>query len=57
MCRNCYCEGYDQCSVVGYQGVDFCCERCIYYNNGEPCLYPNKSELQIPIQKPNNFSS
>ena len=28
MCNKCECENMDQCSIIGYMPVDYCCENC-----------------------------
>jgi len=38
MCNNCNCEAYDQCSIVGYMPVGFCCSKCYLYNEEHTCL-------------------
>jgi len=38
MCNNCNCEAYDQCSIVGYMPVGFCCTKCILYDEEHTCL-------------------
>ncbi|MFX1399522.1 MAG: hypothetical protein ACFFAS_21050 [Promethearchaeota archaeon] len=38
MCNNCNCEAYDQCSIVGYMPVGFCCTKCYLYNEQHTCL-------------------
>ena len=38
MCNNCNCEAYDQCSIVGYMPVGFCCTKCYLYNEVHTCL-------------------
>ena len=38
MCNNCNCEAYDQCSIVGYMPVGFCCTKCYLYNEEHTCL-------------------
>ncbi|HUW90019.1 MAG TPA: hypothetical protein VMV43_05815 [Candidatus Nanopelagicaceae bacterium] len=38
MCNNCNCEAYDQCSIVGYLPVGFCCSKCYLYNEEHTCL-------------------
>jgi len=38
MCNNCNCDAYDQCSIVGYMPVGFCCTKCYLYNEQHTCL-------------------
>ncbi len=38
MCNNCNCDNYDQCSIVGYLPVGFCCSKCYLYNEQRTCL-------------------
>lgn len=48
MCNNCNCEAYDQCSIVGYMPVGFCCTKCILYDEEHTCL---KSQMKGRISK------
>ncbi|MFX0005609.1 MAG: hypothetical protein ACFFA7_06690 [Promethearchaeota archaeon] len=38
MCNNCNCDSYDQCSIVGYMPIGFCCTRCYLYDEVHTCL-------------------
>ena len=38
MCNNCNCDAYDQCSIVGYMPVGFCCSKCVLYDENHTCL-------------------
>ncbi len=38
MCNNCNCDAYDQCSIVGYMPVGFCCTKCYLYDEAHTCL-------------------
>ena len=37
MCNNCNCENYEQCSIVGYMPVGFCCPNCAVYDEIYTC--------------------
>jgi len=41
MCNNCNCDNYDQCSIVGYMPIGFCCTKCYLYNKELTCLKTN----------------
>jgi len=47
MCNNCNCDGYDQCSIVGYMPVGFCCSKCDLYDEAHTCL-KTKTKREIP---------
>jgi len=38
MCNSCNCDGYVQCSIIGYLPVGFCCTKCHLYNEVQTCL-------------------
>ena len=38
MCNNCNCANYEQCSIVGYMPVGFCCSKCQLYDEAHTCL-------------------
>ena len=38
MCNNCNCANYEQCSIVGYMPVGFCCSKCQLYDEVHTCL-------------------
>jgi hypothetical protein len=38
MCNNCNCDAYDQCSIVGYMPIGFCCTKCFLYDEAHTCL-------------------
>ncbi|MFX1455597.1 MAG: hypothetical protein ACFFDB_09515 [Promethearchaeota archaeon] len=38
MCKNCNCDFFDRCSIVGYMPVGFCCENCYLYDEYNTCL-------------------
>ena len=38
MCNNCNCDAFDQCSIVGYMPVGFCCSKCVLYDEAHTCL-------------------
>ena len=38
MCNNCNCNNYEQCSIVGYMPVGFCCSKCQLYDEAHTCL-------------------
>lgn len=38
MCNNCNCDFYQNCSIVGYMPVGFCCERCFIHDPSLACL-------------------
>jgi len=44
MCNNCNCEAYDQCSIVGYMPVGFCCVKCYIYDEQHTCLKSRSKE-------------
>lgn len=48
MCNNCNCEAYDQCSIVGYMPVGFCCSKCVLYDEAQTCL---KSSVKSGVSK------
>ena len=35
MCKNCNCDFFDRCSIVGYMPVGFCCENCFLYDESK----------------------
>lgn len=49
MCNNCNCDAYDQCSIVGYMPVGFCCEKCVLYNAERTCLRANSKPQEIEV--------
>ena len=38
VCNNCNCENYEQCSIVGYMPIGFCCSKCVLYDEKHTCL-------------------
>lgn len=48
MCNSCNCDGYDQCSIVGYMPIGFCCTKCYLYDEKLTCL---KSQLKEKASK------
>ena len=50
MCNNCNCEAYDQCSIVGYMPVGFCCTKCYLYNEEHTCLHTAHKEKVSKIE-------
>ena len=38
MCKNCNCDFFDKCSIVGYMPIGFCCENCYLYDEYMTCL-------------------
>ena len=50
MCNNCNCENYDQCSIVGYLPIGFCCEKCDLYNAQQTCLH-TKTKLELETKE------
>lgn len=50
MCNNCNCEAYDQCSIVGYMPVGFCCTKCYLYNEIHTCLESGTKEKASKIE-------
>ncbi|NVM44012.1 MAG: hypothetical protein HWN79_03755 [Candidatus Lokiarchaeota archaeon] len=50
MCNNCNCEAYDQCSIVGYLPVGFCCVNCYLYNEAHTCLESRTKEKVSKIE-------
>lgn len=49
MCKNCSCDNYDKCSIVGYMPIGFCCSLCYLYDEHNVCLNVSK--------KRDNFTS
>jgi hypothetical protein len=57
VCNNCNCENYEQCSIVGYMPIGFCCSKCVLYDEKHTCLNTktkkkttvHKDELLEPI--------
>lgn len=47
MCNNCNCDNYEQCSIVGYMPVGFCCSKCDLYDEAHTCL-KTKTKREIP---------
>lgn len=47
MCNNCNCGNFDQCSIVGYLPVGFCCSKCNLYNEAHTCL-TTRSKHETP---------
>lgn len=47
MCNNCNCDSYEQCSIVGYMPVGFCCSKCDLYDEAHTCL-KTKTKREIP---------
>ena len=45
MCNNCNCENYEQCSIVGYMPIGFCCSKCVLYNEEHTCLSMKTKKL------------
>ena len=37
MCKECSCDNYEKCSIVGFMPMGFCCENCILGNNEDAC--------------------
>ena len=50
MCNNCNCEAYDQCSIVGYLPVGFCCTMCYVYDEARTCLESRTKEKMSKIE-------
>ncbi|MFX1348964.1 MAG: hypothetical protein ACFE92_09865 [Promethearchaeota archaeon] len=38
MCNSCKCDGFEQCSIVGYMPQGFCCQKCDLYTEELTCL-------------------
>jgi hypothetical protein len=38
MCKNCNCDYFEKCSIVGYMPIGFCCEHCYLYDEYTTCL-------------------
>ncbi len=47
MCKNCNCENFDQCSIVGFLPVGFCCSMCVLYDTIQTCL-KTKTKYETP---------
>ena len=39
MCKNCDCDNYEKCSIVGYMPIGFCCSLCNQYIELQPCVH------------------
>ena len=50
MCNNCNCEAYDQCSIVGYLPVGFCCTMCYVSDEAHTCLESRTKEKMSKIE-------
>ncbi|MFW9949404.1 MAG: hypothetical protein ACFFKA_04700 [Candidatus Thorarchaeota archaeon] len=50
MCNNCNCEAFDQCSIVGYMPVGFCCTKCYIYDVQYTCLNSRSKEKVSKIE-------
>jgi hypothetical protein len=50
VCNNCNCENYEQCSIVGYMPIGFCCSKCVLYNEEHTCLN-TKTKKKATISK------
>ena len=50
MCKNCNCDFFDRCSIVGYMPVGFCCENCFLYDEYTTCL-KSKSSSRLDIEE------
>ncbi|MFX1365912.1 MAG: hypothetical protein ACFFCE_19370 [Promethearchaeota archaeon] len=50
MCNNCNCEAYDQCSIVGYMPVGFCCTKCDLYDEVHTCLKSRATAKEVKIE-------
>ncbi len=37
MCKDCSCDNYEKCSIVGFMPMGFCCENCILFINECVC--------------------
>ena len=48
MCHNCNCDFFENCSIVGYMPVGFCCENCYLYDEYTTCL---KSKTRVEKEK------
>ncbi len=48
MCNNCNCDAFDQCSIVGYMPVGFCCSKCVLYDQVHTCLsFKSKPKMGV----------
>jgi len=50
MCKNCNCDFFDRCSIVGYMPVGFCCENCYLYDEYKTCL-KSKTNGQVEVEE------
>ena len=50
MCKNCNCDHFDRCSIVGYMPVGFCCEGCILYDEYTTCL-KSKTSGKVEVKE------
>ncbi len=37
MCKECSCDNYEKCSIVGFMPIGFCCENCILFRKEYVC--------------------
>ncbi|UCC20192.1 MAG: hypothetical protein JSV62_02600 [Promethearchaeota archaeon] len=52
MCKNCNCEYFEKCSIVGFMPVGFCCENCFLYDEYTTCL---KSKTRTKEEKESDY--
>ncbi len=45
MCKECSCDNFEKCSIVGFMPIGFCCENCILFV--DECLCKNIKEITI----------
>jgi len=50
MCKNCNCDFFDRCSIVGYMPVGFCCENCYLYDKYKTCL-KSKTNGKVEVEE------
>lgn len=50
MCNNCNCDNYDQCSIVGFMPIGFCCSKCYLYDENHTCLH-TETKRKMPISE------
>ena len=51
MCKNCNCDFFEKCSIVGYMPIGFCCENCYLYDEYRTCLKSKSKAEKIKKQE------
>ena len=47
LCKNCSCDNYEKCSIVGYMPIGFCCSLCYLYDEHNICLNLSKNRNNL----------